>query len=312
VAITGEFNMKIKGIGLPFSVHQSSCSSMSPEKFTWTEDDADIEVWMDNDIPDAIRVPLEEGKKRYAWICESRAIVPQLRQAFKQEKLFKDIIDSYDAIFTCEQELIEKHDKIHFSFAGSNLPWVNDKKYKIHEKTKTISFIASSKNMCKGHELRHRLFEKIKGQPLSVQTSAFGVDVHGSITGKCFGYKPGCHIKGYTENEWHDKLQALEDYMFSVVIENDLYDTYFTEKLTDCFATGTIPVYWGTRRVGDYFNTDGIIFIDDNIESVYNKLKELTPEVYRSRLDAIEDNFERVKNMMTADDMLYDNIRKLN
>ena len=36
--------------------------------------------------------------------------------------------------------------------------------------------------------------------------------------------------------------------MFSVCIENDVYDTYFTEKILDCFATGTIPIYKGTKN----------------------------------------------------------------
>ena len=36
-----------------------------------------------------------------------------------------------------------------------------------------------------------------------------------------------------------------------------------TEKLTDCFACGTIPVYYGTAGVAQYFNPEGIIFLDE-------------------------------------------------
>ena len=35
------------------------------------------------------------------------------------------------------------------------------------------------------------------------------------------------------ENE--NKEVGLCDYMFSVVIENGIYETYFTEKILDCF-----------------------------------------------------------------------------
>jgi len=100
--------------------------------------------------------------------------------------------------------------------------------------------------------------------------------------------------------------------MFSIVIENDQYDDYFTEKITDCFATGTIPVYYGTKNIGNYFNTDGIIEIpnDENLVDfiITNRLNK---DLYYSKMDAIEDNLERVKNMQLADDMLFDKIQEL-
>ena len=292
--------MKIRGIGLPFTHHQSSCSNRSPKNFTWTDTEQDIEVWVDMMIPKATKI--SKSKRRYAWFCESRAIVPQLRQAFEQEDLLNDIIDSYDAIFTCDKELINKHEKIHFCFAGSNLPWITEDDYKIYNKTKLISFVSSSKKMCKGHEIRHELYEKIKNQ----------VDVYGDIVGVPFGKKFGCHQQGNPDKSWHDKSQALNDYMFSIVIENDQYDTYFTEKLTDCFATGTIPVYYGSKSIGDYFNTDGIIFLEGDINNMKDIISKLNSTDYHNRSKAIADNFERVKNMKSADDMLYEKIGELN
>lgn len=298
--------MKIKGIGLPFSGHQSSCSNRIPKDFEWTTDDAEIEVWVDMLIPEAIGVPIPKGLKRYAWFCESRTIVPYLRRAFDNENLLNDIIDSYDAIFTCENELVDKHEKIHFCYAGSNLPWVSD--YKLHKKEKIVSFISSNKLMCYGHKLRHQLYEKIKEST----NKDIAIDVYGSITGKAFGQKIGCHMEGYPENSWHDKSEALNDYMFSIIMENDKYDTYFTEKITDCFATGTVPIYYGSKSIGDYFNRDGIIFLDGDADKMYNTISQLSPSMYYNRIDAIKDNMERIKNMQMADDMMYSNIKEMN
>jgi hypothetical protein len=295
--------MKIKGVGLPFSVHQSSCSNKVPTNFEWTEDDADIEVWMDYKIIEAIGIPISEGKKRYAWCCESKAIAPLLRQAFDNEELFNNIINSYDAVFTCEKELINRHEKIHFCFAGSNLPWISE--YEIYDKSKLISFISSAKAMCYGHQLRHQLYEKIK-ESSTIKDNT--IDVYGSIIGTSFGQKTGCHMKGYPGKQWHNKSEALNDYMFSVVMENDKYDIYFTEKITDCFATGTIPVYYGSKSIGEHFNTDGIIFLDEDIDMMYDAIQKLDSEIYYRKLDAVKDNFERVKNMQLADDMLFDKI----
>jgi hypothetical protein len=298
--------MKIKGIGMPFSIHQSSCSNRTPKNFEWTTEESDIEVWLDMTIPSAIYVPIPKGKKRYAWFCESRAIKPALRQAFEQEDLLDDIVDSYDAIFTCEKELVDKHENIHFCFAGSNLPWVPD--YKLYDKSKLVSFVASSKLMCRGHKLRHQLYEIIQKNT----SLDFAIDVYGSIIGNSFGQKVGCHMKGYPGNVWHDKSEALNDYMFSVVMENDKYDSYFTEKLTDCFASGTIPMYYGPRSIGEYFNTSGIIFLDGDVDKMYNTISQLSGPMYHSRMDAIKDNFERVKNMQSSDDMLFEKIQELN
>ena len=99
--------------------------------------------------------------------------------------------------------------------------------------------------------------------------------------------------------------------MFSVVLENDQYDDYFTEKILDCFATGIVPIYWGTKNIGDYFNTDGIIQVPKNVESINSLVNSLTPSMYYDRMDAIKDNFERVKRIQMADDMLVEKIRQL-
>jgi hypothetical protein len=92
----------------------------------------------------------------------------------------------------------------------------------------------------------------------------------------------------------------MNDYMFSVIIENDSYETYFTEKITDCFATGTIPIYWGAPDIGNYFNKEGIIELTKDFD-----FSSLTSELYKSKLPAIIDNLERVKNMELADDILF-------
>jgi len=94
-------------------------------------------------------------------------------------------------------------------------------------------------------------------------------------------------------------------------MENDKYDSYFTEKITDCFATGTVPIYYGSKSIGEYFNTDGIIFLDGDVNTMYNTISKIRGEMYYSRIDAIKDNMERVKTMQLADDMLYEKIKEL-
>jgi len=95
------------------------------------------------------------------------------------------------------------------------------------------------------------------------------------------------------------KDDGFKDYMFSVCIENDESDTYFTEKILDAFATGTIPIYKGTKKIVNYFNEDGIIFLDDV------KIEDLTPEYYNSKQNAILDNYTRVLQFNVLENWMY-------
>jgi hypothetical protein len=87
--------------------------------------------------------------------------------------------------------------------------------------------------------------------------------------------------------------------MFSVAIENGQYETYFTEKLLDCFATGTIPVYLGAPDIGNHFNTDGIIVLSEEFE--------VSEDIYYAKMDAIQDNLERAKSMEILENFIWEN-----
>ena len=298
-------------IGAPFSLHQSSCSNHKPETFQWTQIATNNVVFLDMDIARGIDIEKPEYEKRWAWLCESNAIIPEIRAMFDDEVQFQKLIDVYDGIFTPEKELVDRHEKIHFCYTGSNLPWTKKENYKIYEKSKIVSFICSSKLMCEGHRFRHALHERFKKKQEGIvdieykgkvwrKADETSIDVYGSILGKPFGHNPGCHLP-FNAPDWHDKSQALNDYMFSVVLENAQCDDYFTEKITDAFATGTIPVYWGTDEIYNYFNGDGIIKLTDDFD-----ISQLTPELYEQKLDAIKDNFERVKKLRMVDDEVYD------
>jgi hypothetical protein len=101
--------------------------------------------------------------------------------------------------------------------------------------------------------------------------------------------------------EIQNKEDALTDYMFSVCIENDTFDDYFTEKILDCFATGTIPIYKGTKNIKKYFNVDGILFLEDV------ELSDLNYEFYLSKMNSVKENFEIVKDYLSPEDFISKN-----
>ena len=94
--------------------------------------------------------------------------------------------------------------------------------------------------------------------------------------------------------------------MFSVVFENVKKEHLFTEKIIDCFLTGTIPIYWGANKITEYFNKDGIILVE-NFENIKDVLEDICSESYQKRSLAILENFEIAKQFKTVEDFIYKN-----
>lgn len=80
--------------------------------------------------------------------------------------------------------------------------------------------------------------------------------------------------------------QIISQYKFILTFEKFRVDTYITEKITHGFNAGNIPIYWGSLKIGDYFNTKRFINVQDiddkTIEQVVKKIKFLIdrPELY--------------------------------
>jgi hypothetical protein len=91
-----------------------------------------------------------------------------------------------------------------------------------------------------------------------------------------------------------DTKNALFESMFHIAIENAFDEHYFSEKLMDCFATYTIPIYMGCPNIGDYFDVDGMILISpgDNVTEVLNRL---TISDYWGRLESMAENSRRAQ-----------------
>ena len=100
---------------------------------------------------------------------------------------------------------------------------------------------------------------------------------------------------------------SLKDYRFSIIIENDVSDYFFTEKLTNCFAAQTIPIYLGARKINEFFNDDGIISISENqLDDIESILKSCTVKYYEEHIEAIKDNYQRAYSYRNMYDWLYE------
>jgi hypothetical protein len=228
----------------------------------WVQQEGEATFYIDDTIN--VGITDERSGLKYLWLLESKFIKQGLVESIIENRELVE--NTYDIIFTHDQRLLALGDK--FKWVPAQGFWI--KEPKVYEKSKMISMIASNKRMCEGHIKRLEWVERIGSQ----------VDLYG---------------RGF--NEIANKEDGLCDYMFSVAIENGQYETYFTEKLLDCFATGTIPVYLGAPDIGNHFNMDGIIILSDEFD--------VSEDIYYSKLDAIKDNLERAKEMEILEDFIY-------
>jgi hypothetical protein len=89
-----------------------------------------------------------------------------------------------------------------------------------------------------------------------------------------------------------DKIGTIKNYRFNICYENTKNTPgYITEKIFDCFAAGTIPIYWGASNVDEYIPKD--CFIDRNafnsMEELYAFMKAMPKEEYEGYLARIRD-----------------------
>ena len=153
-----------------------------------------------------------------------------------------------------------------------------DKKFK-------VSFIRSSKQNLPGHQLRHDI---------------------GPLLDKQFNFEVY-----FPQQRIETKLPLFDDSMFHIAVENSRHPNYFTEKIIDCFMTYTVPIYWGSPNIGDYFNMRGVITFETT-EDLERILNSLTAEDYHSRLEAVKANREIAKaNYAFFFDRLNEYVRRL-
>jgi hypothetical protein len=201
-------------------------------------------------------------------------------------------LNDFDTILTYNDEMIARHpDKCQFfPHGGCSIP---SEDRKIWEKSRLVSFWATNRKTAPGHYARHEFYELYMQRDknwLQPYIKDLKID--------CYGQLP--------HNYADTMLDCLRDYMFQVVMENNISDTYFTEKLIDCLVTGTIPIYRGSEGASRFFDPGGIIYFK-TMEELAEILSGLSPQDYVDRLQAVKVNFLAAQDFVLAEDWIFKN-----
>lgn len=198
--------------------------------------------------------------------------------------------NNFDLVLTFDKTLLDRGENFKLNLYGTC--WLNDSYIKIWEKNKICSMITSVKSITSGHFFRHAITNYITKNNINVDIYGGNYKHLPYMTTKAFSPEhSGRHIS-------NGKINALKDYMFSITIENSKEDYMFTEKLIDCFLTGTVPIYYGCPSIGKFFNINGIIIID-NLQDLINVLPSITIDLYNKMKPYIEENYKIAQNYKT-------------
>jgi len=260
-----------------FSLHGVAIGGKQPPAhFDWYKGDepCDIAVFTDHHLDKADEC---DSKIKIALLIESPAMYPAPYGNIK--KLYGNFTNVLTHIKSLADELPNGRQ---YLLGGC---WIETPT--MYHKDHDLSMVFSWKRHSPGQKLRHEVYEHR-------QLFRKNIDFFGH------GHKTIPKIK--------EKLQGLQRYRYSIAIENTDKDFYFTEKLVDCFATGTIPIYWGCPGIEKVFDGNGMIRFSDmkELEFVIN---EMVSEVdYENRLHSIVQNYDRAKKYSVVEDWLWQNI----
>lgn len=258
--------IRIRDLNLFSEAHPSRRGTFFEWEWDRNKIDTDITVFTDRFLDEALSC---NSTHKIAWLLEPPAIDPGIYEKAAS------LSHVFDVIYTYDQGLIERVNNAHYCAYGS--AWVHDPDWKIYDKSKMVSMIVSVKNYTPGQRYRMEVYNAIRDR----------VDVMG---------------KGIREIE--KKVEGLHEYRFSIAMENSRTRYYFTEKLMDCFASGTVPIYWGCPGIDRFFDPAGIILFD-SIEELKGILDNLSVEEYEKRAKAIKNNYEIALTYRRIEDNLW-------
>ena len=244
-----------------------------PKYIEWSED-GNIEAYHDAWIPHVLKN--QNNKKKIAILTEPRCIWNITYGNLDIEDFLKKYYNLFEYIFTFDTEILKLPNAKPMSFPGI---WdTND-----IPKIKNISMCCSNKSMCESHLKRKEIANKLKNK----------IDILGDYLGP----------------ERVSTKDIYAPYKYSIVLENEHSYWYYTEKVINAFANKCIPIYYGSSRILELFNSKGIIVIDnlDNIEKI---IDNLDLQYYEKNIDAVNENFELAKQYKCYEDYLYLNYKK--
>jgi hypothetical protein len=186
-----------------------------------------------------------------------------------------------------------------------------------HQKPKIMSIMVSYKKNTIGHIYRHALVSHILkyNWPIDIwgngadeykrkKTVGMGTGMNGSSGGGGVG---GGENSKYIKGNFNSMSELCKEYAFTIAIENTSHEHYFTEKLINPLIYNTIPIYWGCKKINEYFPKHAIRLtgnINTDIVLIHRVLRN--PQYYINEYKINREAVLEKVNLITNLDKIFD------
>lgn len=174
-------------------------------------------------------------------------------------------------VLTCDDELVRLNSSTrrHVLTPCMTRTWSVKKTYEelrqmeVKDKPRQLSWVTSNLALIAGHKYRLAFLERLRG---AVEFDLFGR-----------GFKP-------IENKW----DGIAPYRYSIAFENTRAPYYFTEKLMDCFVAETMPIYYGSPIITEFFPAESMVILDPEDPDALRKIKDVAAsDLWKRNREAI-------------------------
>lgn len=211
------------------------------------------------------------------WLLEPREYKPGNYETAAR------LLPRLDLLLTHDQRLLNTYPEKcrRVPFGGC---WIPEAKWGMRTKGGGVCQFMSPKQFMPGHRLRHAIRDRFNHDGL---VTCYGAGANG------------------TWIPYEDRAAVISDYPFAIVVENSRARNFFTEKLLDCMAVGTVPIYWGCPNLADFgFDMRGIIPFDSisDLPAILDSLD------YARHHEGVEANLQAFKPYEITDDWIAEHI----
>ena len=179
-----------------------------------------------------------------------------------------------------------------------------------NQKPKLMSIMVSYKKNTIGHIYRHALVSHILKYKWPIDIWGNGADEYNKKNvvgmGMNGGNGGGEHSK-YIKGNFKSMSEMCKEYAFTIAIENTCHDHYFTEKIINPLIYNTIPIYWGCKKIDEYFPRQAIRLtgnINSDIVLIHRVLRN--PQYYMNEYKINREAVLEKINLITNIDKIFD------
>lgn len=241
-------NHKMYKVKITTSADEAEAIKRQLPNGSTTTSDGKYQFFINEEVenPDFWVVRNKNLLKRETCNVDRKNTILMFSDPYSVEDYPKNYCRQFGMICSCQENTI--HPNVKFMPPAS--PWWIGKKTKegnnkysityndlkdkpFPQKTKFMSVITSDKIFTRGHQDRIDFVRQLKAT---------------------FGDKIDIYGRGF--RTFDDKWEVLAPYKYHIAIENTQTRYYWTEALSDCYLTGTFPIYYGCTNLKDYFSDE--------------------------------------------------------